>query len=157
MATEQVSAQFEGLGLKLSNLVIENISFPEEVEKALDTKASMGVLKDSMDTYVKFKSAEAIGDAAKNPGVAGLGSQLGTGMALGEMIKDSMKSSTKATEEDNSKGKFCPECGAKNSTRAKFCCECGYKLGAAGNVCPNCGEKAEKGAKFCHGCGTKLK
>ena len=159
MASNQVASQFENLGLKLTNLVIENISFPEEVEKALDTKASMGVLKDSMDTYVKYKSAEAIGEAAKNPGVAGLGSQLGTGMALGEMIKDTVKSSTKTEKpaDDNAKGKFCPECGAKNSARAKFCCDCGQKLGAAANVCPNCGETIDKNSKFCHGCGAKLK
>ncbi|MBQ3047825.1 MAG: SPFH domain-containing protein [Clostridia bacterium] len=160
MTADQVASQFEGLGLKLSNLVIENISFPEQVEKALDTRTSMGVLKDNMDTYVKFKSAEAIGDAAKNPGMAGLGSQLGTGMALGEMIKDTMKSSkTTSTEHTTAatKSKFCPNCGAANSTRAKFCHECGGALAAAGNTCPGCGEKVDKGAKFCPSCGTKLK
>ena len=139
-------------------MVIENISFPEQVEKAIDTQSSMGVLKNSMDTYTKFKAAEAIGDAAKNPGIAGLGSQIGTGMALGEIVKESIKGTTKT--EDASKPaaaeRFCPECGAKNSAKAKFCCECGKKFNA-GNVCPECEEKVNPNSKFCANCGHKLK
>ena len=153
---EQIGEQFTNLGLTLSNLVIENISFPEQVEKAIDTQSSMGVLKNSMDTYVKFKSAEAIGDAAKNPGMAGMGTQLGAGMAIGNIVTDALKGSTKATEEKPASGKFCPECGAKNSARAKFCCECGKKM-SADNVCPECGEKITGNSKFCHNCGAKLK
>ena len=156
---EQVGEQFTNLGLTLSNLVIENISFPEQVEKAIDTQSSMGVLKNSMDTYTKFKAAEAIGDAAKNPGMAGLGSQLGTGMALGEIVKESIKGTTTKTEDASKPAaaeRFCPDCGAKNSAKAKFCCECGKKFNA-GNVCPECGEKVNANSKFCANCGHKLK
>ena len=158
VATTQVSSQFENLGLKLSNLVIESLSFPEAVEKAIDTQSSMGVMKNSMDTYVKFKTAEAIGDAAKNPGMAGMGSQLGAGMAIGEVIKDSLKTSKEETTEAKAeKTKFCPECGTKNPMRAKFCVDCGHKLGSANGVCPGCGEKVDPKSKFCHTCGAKLK
>lgn len=155
----QVDEQFSNLGLKLSNLVIENISFPEAVEKAIDTQSSMGVLKNSMDTYVKYKSAEAIGDAAKNQGLAGLGSQLGTGMVIGDMVKESLKNSTNNNKEaeNTQKGKFCSECGAKNATNAKFCVECGKKFTKQENVCPECGSKLESGSKFCHSCGAKIK
>lgn len=153
----QVGEQFTNLGLELSNIIIENISFPEQVEKAIDTQSSMGVLKNSMDTYVKYKSAEAIGDAAKNPGVAGLGTQLGTGMVIGDVVKQSLKSSTDSSDKQEKKGKFCPECGAKNAPNAKFCTECGKKFTKAENVCPNCGEKITDNAKFCHTCGTKLR
>lgn len=160
VATNQVASQFEALGLKLANLIIENISFPEAVEKAIDTQSSMGVMKNNMDTYVKFKTAEAIGDAAKNPGMAGMGSQLGAGMAIGEIVKESIKP-TKAESGEAAKPadktKFCPECGAKNPTRAKFCVDCGHKLGGANGVCPGCGEKVDPKAKFCPICGAKLK
>ena len=156
----QINEQFTNLGLDLTNLVIENISFPEAVEKAIDTQSSMGVLKNSMDTYTKFKAAEAIGEAAKNPGMAGLGAQLGTGMALGEIVKETIKG-TKTEEIKEAapatKQKFCPECGAANSTRAKYCAECGKKMTPAENVCPECGEKASPNSKFCHNCGKKLK
>ncbi len=159
-ARAQIKEQFSSLGLKLTNLVIENISFPEQVEKAIDTQTSMGVLKGSMDTYIKFKSAEAIGDAAKNPGMAGLGSQLGAGMAIGEIVKDSLKSSAKSSEKENEsqkKEKFCPECGAKNTSRAKFCVDCGHKFSLKEKItCPECHAEISGNPKFCPECGKKL-
>lgn len=154
VATETLTEDFANLGLKLTKLVIENISFPEEVEKAIDTRSSMGVLSDKMDTFVKYQSANAIRDAAKNPGAAGLGTQLGAGVAIGEMMKDTLKSSTKA--EEKPAGKFCPSCGASNPKNAKFCVECGSKLTEKGK-CPGCGAEVSGKDKFCPECGTKLK
>lgn len=154
VASQKVSADFANLGLKLTKLIIENISFPEAVEKAIDTRSSMGVLQGQMDTYVKYQSANAIGDAAKNPGLGGVGTTLGTGMALGEVIADSLRSSHKPAE-DKPTGKFCPECGAKNRANAKFCSECGNKFAAP--TCPQCGHEVTSRTKFCPECGTKLK
>ena len=133
----------------------------EQVEQAIDTRSSMGVLRNEMDTFVKYKSAEAIGEAAKNPGVSGLGTQLGTGMALGEMVRNAIKSSNEAPAQKEETGgakeyKFCPECGTKNNANAKFCIECGKKM-LDDNACPNCGKKLRQGAKFCSECGAKIK
>lgn len=153
-ATETLSETFSNLGLKLTKLVVENISFPEEVEKAIDTRSSMGVLSDKMDTFVKYQSANAIRDAAKNQGVAGLGTQIGTGVAIGEMMKDSLKSS-KSTESEQPAAKFCPSCGARNPKSAKFCIECGAKLLVKGK-CPKCGAEISARSKFCPECGEKL-
>ena len=155
VATETLTETFSGLGLKLVNLVIENISFPEEVEKAIDTRSSMGVLSDSMDTFVKYQSAQAIRDAAQNQGVAGLGTQLGTGVALGEIMKGALTSSTKEST-PAAEAKFCPSCGASNPKAAKFCVECGEKLAQKGK-CPACGAEISGKSKFCPECGEKLK
>ncbi len=155
VATESLSETFAGLGLKLVNLVIENISFPEEVEKAIDTRSSMGVLSDSMDTFVKYQSAQAIRDAAQNQGVAGLGTQLGTGVALGEIMKDAL-SSSKESSSQATEAKFCPTCGASNPRNAKFCIDCGEKLAQKGK-CPACGAEISGKSKFCPECGEKLK
>ncbi len=154
VATNHVSGDFANLGLKLTKLIIENISFPEAVEKAIDTRSSMGVLEGQMDTYVKYQSANAIGDAAKNQGMGGVGATLGTGMAIGEVIKESLASTKKQSEQTT--GKFCPECGAKNRANAKFCSECGSKL-ASKDTCTKCGAKVTPNAKFCPECGEKLK
>ncbi len=154
IATTTLSETFSSLGLKLTKLVIENISFPEEVEKAIDTRSSMGVLSDKMDTFVKFQSANAIRDAAKNEGgISGLGTQLGAGVAIGELMKESLKSSDSPKAEDEVK--FCPSCGAKNPKNAKFCVECGNKLSVKGK-CPNCGAEINSKSKFCSECGQKL-
>lgn len=161
---ENVKEHFTGLGLTLTNCIIENISFPESVEKAIDTRTSMGILDDSMDTYIKLKSADAIGDLAKNQGMNGFGMQLGTSVAVGQMMKDQLdgalnndKTSTPQAI-TNQTTKACPKCGVMNKQNAKFCFECGEKLPAkTEKFCPECGTKLSARTKFCPECGTKIK
>ncbi len=87
--TEKMSPEFGKLGLELPKLNVENISLPPEVEQALDKRSSMSVVG-NLDAYTKYQTAEAIRDAAKNPGAAGtfLGVGLGGGMAgmMGQQI-----------------------------------------------------------------------
>ncbi|MBL8765236.1 MAG: SPFH domain-containing protein [Phycisphaerae bacterium] len=78
-------AEFEKYGLELPKLLIENVSLPEEVEAALDKRSSMGVLG-NLDSYAKFQAADAIRDAAKNPGAAGTV----VGMGLGNVFAGTM-------------------------------------------------------------------
>lgn len=75
-------------GLEIPQLSILNVSLPEEVEKALDTRSSMGVLGD-MGRYQQYQYANALPIAAGNPGggAAGAGMGLGMGMAMaGQMV-----------------------------------------------------------------------
>jgi len=160
MAITNIQSSFEKLGLAVTNCVIENISFPESVEKAIDTRTSLGVLGDHMDTFVKYQSAEAIRDAAKNPGVSGLGTQMGTGIALGSMLKDSLSTPSQptTTKSEQKPNKKCPKCGTECRPTAKFCRECGTKFTAKEEkFCPECGSKLSPTAKFCGECGTKVK
>jgi membrane protease subunit (stomatin/prohibitin family) len=81
---EQVAPQFHQYGLGLTQLVIENVSLPPEVEATLDQKTRMNMLGD-LDRYTQLQSADAIRDAARNPGggaAAGVG--IGMGAALGQ-------------------------------------------------------------------------
>ena len=158
VASQTLAKEFEVFGLELTKLVIENISFPEEVEKAIDTRSSMGVLSDKMDTFVKYQSANALREAATNPGTSGFGTQIGAGLALGEMMRQSISTTDSKKEEASTKEdtKFCPECGAANPLGAKFCCECGVKLIVKGK-CPKCGAEVSSKSKFCPECGMKLK
>ena len=156
VATETLSASFAKLGLELSNLVVENISFPEEVEKAIDTRSSMGILSDKMDTFVKYQSAHAIRDAANNDGMAGMGAQLGSGIAIGEMMRSSLSGATAPAASADDDAKYCASCGAKNPKAAKFCVECGGKLVQKGK-CPACGAEVSGKSKFCPECGESLK
>ena len=69
-------------GLDVPALFIVNISFPEDVEKALDTRTKMGVIGD-MNKYQQFQMGEALPMAAANPaGGAGQGLGLGMGFAM---------------------------------------------------------------------------
>jgi len=70
-------------GLELPKLNIVNVSVPAEVEKALDARASMGMVGD-LGRYQAFQVAHSTPDAAKNPagGIAGAGLGMGMGMAM---------------------------------------------------------------------------
>ena len=78
-------------GVAIPTFLIENISLPREVEEALDKRTQMGVLGD-LDRYTKFQTANAIEDAANNPGGgAGEGVGLGMGMAVGQQMAESLR------------------------------------------------------------------
>lgn len=154
-----VQDKFNKLGLKLTNLFIENMSVPEEVEKALDERSKLGILGDKTDVLLKVSAAEAMKEAAKNPagGMAGAGIGLGAGMAMGKMFVDGMQSQgTQQQAQPTAQAtKTCPSCNAQVSQKAKFCSECGAKLDVK-KFCTNCGEEVSEGAKFCPSCGQKL-
>jgi membrane protease subunit (stomatin/prohibitin family) len=77
---------FAPFGLEVATLAIENISMPPEVEAAMDKRTSMGVIG-NMSAYTQFQAANAIGDAAKNPGgAAGASMGLGAGFAMGNQM-----------------------------------------------------------------------
>lgn len=152
--------KFSALGLELTSLTIENLSLPEEVEKMMDKRTSMGVIGDQMGTYTQFQAAEALRDAAKNPGgMSGAGMGLGAGIGLGNLMGQSLGQSMNNTAggvaaAGNAAKETCPKCGASVKAGAKFCPECGEKLGV--EKCPKCGASVKAGAKFCPECGTKL-
>jgi len=153
VALDVAKADFSSLGLTLTKLIIESISFPEEIEKAIDARSSVGVMGDAMDDFVKYQSAQAIRDAAKNPSGSGVGVELGTGLALSELIRESINKPTRKSSVKETK--FCSECGAENKKTAKFCVECGNKLSTA-KTCSKCKTEVPAKAKFCPECGNKM-
>jgi membrane protease subunit (stomatin/prohibitin family) len=84
------------MGISLTQFFVENISLPPEVEAALDKRSQMGVLG-NLDQYTKFQTAEAIRDAAQNPGgVAGLGAGIGAGVAIGSQMTSAVTGAASA-------------------------------------------------------------
>jgi membrane protease subunit (stomatin/prohibitin family) len=79
-------------GLEIPQLFIVNISLPEAVEKALDTRTSMGVIGD-MNQFQQYQMGQAMTAAAENPsgGGAAEGMGLGLGFAMaGRMMQPGM-------------------------------------------------------------------
>jgi membrane protease subunit (stomatin/prohibitin family) len=68
-------------GLDVPALFIVNVSLPPEVEKALDTRTSMGVIGD-VARYQQYQLGNALLAAAQNPG-SGAGQALGLGVGFG--------------------------------------------------------------------------
>lgn len=67
-------------GLEVTQLLIVNVSLPEEVEKMLDRRSSMGIIGD-MNRYQQFQLGNALTTAADNPG-GSAGDALGLGMGF---------------------------------------------------------------------------
>lgn len=145
----KLQPRFEDLGLSLASLYIENISLPEEVEKVLDKRTSMGIIG-NMQKYTQYQAAEAIRDAAQNTGngLAGAGVGLGAGGAIGSIMAEALKTTSKSQE------MVCPSCKADIPSGYKFCPECGKPLEAPKTKCIKCGNEIAKGMKFCPECGA---
>ncbi len=166
-AKQKVQERFDVYGLEISSLYIENISLPEEVEKVLDQRTSMGVMGNQMNKFMQYQSAQAIRDAAQNEGggLAGAGVGLGAGAALGNAFANAMNGGAAGSPQATA---TCPSCGAQASQDAKFCPECGKpmtvpkakciscqaEIAAGSKFCPECGASQE--APVCAGCGAKL-
>ena len=70
-------------GITLPEFYIENISLPEEVEKVLDKRTSIGIAGD-LNKYMQFNAAEGMANPASAAGgmaAAGMGAAMGMGMA----------------------------------------------------------------------------
>lgn len=178
----KLDAAFAQLGLTLSSLVLENISLPEEVEKVLDKRTSMGIIGDNLNQYTRYQAAEALGDAARNPGgAAGAGVGLGAGMGIGNLFAEAFSADSarqKASqagapvqqqhpaqsqplqnqqpEQRQEPGRIkCGACGVLLAPQAKFCAECGAKAEPVPVKCAGCGNELPGGSKFCPECGQK--
>jgi len=84
LLSEQLNPEFGNYGLELTKFLIENVSLPDAVEKALDERSSMGAVG-NLDNFTKFQAAQSMRDAAKNPGGgAGAGMGMGMGFAMAQ-------------------------------------------------------------------------
>ena len=71
-----MTPSFERYGLTLDNFAVENISLPEELQKAIDARISMGMVGD-LGKYTQFQVAQSVPLAAQNEGgLAGVGAGL---------------------------------------------------------------------------------
>lgn len=163
LAKTKLQDRFSSLGFKLVSFFVENISLPEEVEKVLDKRTSMGILGD-MNQYAQYQAAEALRDAAQNEGggFAGAGVGLGAGAAMGNMFGNmfNQQQQTQPVQptqpvQASANTVTCPKCGAQVNSGAKFCAECGTSMAPPTQKCVKCGASIKQGAKFCPECGAK--
>ncbi len=88
----KLSDEFDAFGLALKTFFLQNISMPEEVQKAIDQRASMGAVGD-MQKFMQYQAAQAMRDAAQQEGgggLAGAGMGLGAGAGLGAVMGQTM-------------------------------------------------------------------
>lgn len=91
--TEAMTPTFERYGLTLDNFAVENISLPEELQKAIDTRISMGMVGD-LAKYTQYQVASSVPLAAQNEGgLAGVGAGLAAGVGMGQVMMDALRGS----------------------------------------------------------------
>lgn len=88
---EALVPAFQRLGLALDSFAVENISLPEELQKAIDKRIAMGMAGD-LNQYTRYQAAESIPLAAQNEGgIAGLGAGLAAGVGVGQLMGQAMQ------------------------------------------------------------------
>ena len=92
--SERILDDFDNYGLQVTKLLVENISLPPEVEAALDKRTSMGIVG-NLQQYTQYQAANAMADAAKNPGGAASG---GMGIGVGMMMAGQVGQAAGATQ-----------------------------------------------------------
>lgn len=95
MMQERLNAQAGEIGVTFSNIIIENISLPDEVEKLIDEQSGIGMAKQDMSSFMQYQTARAMRDASKQEGgLAGLGA----GVALGNTMAQGIQGFNSAPE-----------------------------------------------------------
>lgn len=149
------SDHFRQFGVELNKIQQLNISLPEEVQKAVDTRSEMSVLGVN---YMQYQAGQAMTDAAKNPsGIAGIGAGFGVGMGAGAGMGYAFSNQMAGAQQPV--GKSCPKCGTLVPPNNNFCPNCGNNMAqqsAAMVKCQKCGTEVNQGSKFCPNCGNPM-
>jgi membrane protease subunit (stomatin/prohibitin family) len=163
----RLAEDFAKYGVDLTDFYINSITPPDEVQKRIDERSAMGALGD-MNTYMQFKAAQAMQDAAQagggEGGAAGAGMGLGLGAGFGAMMPGMIAQSMQAAAGQQAAAPAAPAAPAPAAPAAPPAAPAGdAAAGAEGaapsgtpKFCYNCGAGLPEGAKFCPGCGTKM-
>lgn len=157
----RVADDFAKQGLELVDLIVGSITLPEEVQKRLDEAAGMRAIGD-MNMYMQYQSAQAMRDAAKQPGTgAGEGMGMGLGFGMGQMMAQQFQQPNRPQQPQPmpppqapppTAMMHCPKCQMAIPSGSKFCAECGTSL--LPKTCAKCHITLSPTAKFCAECGT---
>ncbi len=159
---------FGQFGLALTDLYINSITPPPEVQQAIDDRSRLGLF-DDMNRLLQMKAAMAMEKAAQSPGGAGDGVGLGMGLMMPAMFLPQLATGGAAaraggsgevrggarpdmSDPQSAPTPACPGCQHAVSADARFCPACGQQLLIFG-VCAHCQEKLPPQARFCPGCG----
>jgi membrane protease subunit (stomatin/prohibitin family) len=102
-AQQWLGPELAAMGLALTAFYIENISLPPEVEKVLDQRTSMGMMGGVMGQFTQYQAANALRDAAQNPGggMAAIGANLAAGVGLGNVMAGALAGSQQQQQQQS--------------------------------------------------------
>ena len=156
---ENVKEKFDQFGLEIVDLIVEDISLPQELIEAFDKGSSVGLMR-GMDSYTKIRSLDAMNSAAENQGggFAGMGAGMGAGAAIGNMMGQVFSQNQQGQQNQqpvqNQPTLPCPKCNTPVQQGTKFCPNCGQSMVPQKATCVKCNNEINQGTKFCPECGA---
>ncbi len=148
----KLSEDMAHFGISLTQLYINAITPPPEVQRAIDDRSKVGIF-DDLNKLLTLKTAMAIEEAAKNPGTTGNGIGLGLAFMMPHIMAQVLRE--RRGDEVLCPVVRCPDCNAVVPDEARFCPACGHQI-VVFDQCPHCGKNVPPGAKFCSSCGGSL-
>ncbi len=139
---------FDHFGIGLSQIYINSITPPPEVQQAIDDQSRLAVLGD-LDRLVKMKAAMALEKASVAHSEAGAGLGMGMAMMMPGIFSEAFR---KGSGPDPGQAP-CPACQKLAPVDSRFCPYCGKHL-VVFERCSKCNADIPPSAKFCPGCGS---
>ena len=99
LSQTRLNEDFLEYGLTITKFLVENVSMPEELKKEIFNYSRLNAI--DMQKLAQFNTANAIGDAAKNQGIGGMGVGMGVGMGMGNMVTNMMNASMNQNQQQN--------------------------------------------------------
>jgi membrane protease subunit (stomatin/prohibitin family) len=143
---KKLAEDFTRFGLSLTDLFINEITPPPDVQQAIDDRSRMEAIPD-LNKLVRMKAAMAMEKAAASGGDSSAGVGLGIGLMMPAMFSQAVATAGKSVC-----GPACSGCGQPVAAEARFCPACGHQQ-VVFDRCTACGHDLPPGARFCPRCG----
>ena len=151
---KRLEQDFGHFGIRLTQIYINAITPPPEVQQAIDDRSRMGVFKD-MEKLMQMKAAMAMEKASAADGGAASGMGTGLGLMLPAMFAQYFSGQRPTAQPAVSASTAaCPECQSGIPADSKFCSQCGHQL-LVFTQCSRCGKNLAPTSKFCPRCGLE--
>ena len=171
---KRLAEDFSHFGIALTQLYINSITPPPEVQQAIDDRSRMGVF-DDMNKLMQMKAAMAMEKASETAGEGAAGMGMGTtmGLMMPAMFAQYFSGAQNqpgggaapspgagpaggppAGGPQAGSGAQCPDCKQPVPVEAQFCPSCGHQL-LVFTQCTHCGKNLAPNAKFCSRCGRQ--
>lgn len=135
-------------GIGLTQLYINSITPPVEVQKAIDDKSRLEIFGD-LDRLARMKAAMALEKAAGGDQNGSSSMGMGLGLMLPGMFADMFRPKGEGSSPADVK---CPDCGRQVPHDSRFCPYCGHQQLVL-SQCRFCGKNLPLNAQFCPRCG----